>query len=102
MRSATADGPGRVQRVSGSVLAAGTVFVGTGFTVVKTGTGAYSVYCSGFRAITGGSATPRAGGQVAAANVAGAGNILGIATTTSSTGAAADGGFDFTAEGIAL
>lgn len=102
MRSKPQD-TGVTRRVVGVVNGAGTIFSGTGFTVTKTGTGAYQVrFTESFRAlisVAGNSPSGQLSYSVAFGSLAPDG-FMAYGFTTN-TNAVTDTGFTFIAEGLA-
>ena len=84
--------------IAGRVNSDGSIFSGDGFTVAKTGTGAYTItFLGGFRAIA---ATAIAGSSNQAVQGGASGSTFNVGTFLTSTGAGADMAFSFVAVGV--
>jgi hypothetical protein len=94
---------GVLRRLSGTVTSAGVVNLGTGFSVVRTGVGAYQItFTEPFRGVISvtGSAQQGALSYIVAFGNLTNGSVNAYCFTTS-TNAATDVGFSFTVEGLA-
>jgi hypothetical protein len=101
MRAAPQDTQGGVKTVNGGVSAAGAIGSGTGFTVTKTATGQYTVrFVPAFKALHSVVATVAAG-NTANVLLSTAADSFSILTFATSTNAATDTAFQFTATGMA-
>jgi hypothetical protein len=91
----------RPEIIAGRVNADGTIAAGDGFTVQKTGTGAYvvTITASGFR-LVGVAATAAAGGNFVVSLGGWASSAFNVQTQIASTSAITDTGFSFIAVGV--
>jgi hypothetical protein len=104
MRTAPQDAPGRLVTVTGEVSNGGGVLTGSGFTASRTGTGTYTIrFAPRFRALLSFTAMTLTGNTVAVGQSGTlAPDSINVLTYASSTNAATDAWFAFTAAGIAL
>jgi hypothetical protein len=101
MRSLEQDVPTRIRTLQGSVLGTGAINSGTGFSVVKTGTGVYVIYFAPrFRYILGVSMALTAGGIIVIPNNTFLPESVSVFTYNNSA-AAADQAFNFMVSGVA-
>jgi hypothetical protein len=101
MRSLEQDVPTRIRTIQGLVASTGAVTSGTGFSILKTGTGIYVIYfLPRFRYLLGLSMALTAGGIIVVAGTTFLAESVTV-NTYNNAAASTDQGFNFVARGVA-